>query len=230
MDQPTPFFKDRTEAGKLLGKRVAAALKNGDFFVLALPRGGVSVGYEVARILQAELDIFVVRKLGIPGQKELAIGALASSGVRILNQALIRQFDLSQPLIDRVTAREQEEVERQERLYRRGRPAPSVSGYRVILVDDGLATGASMLAAVRAVRQQQPKEIIVAVPVGSRIVCKEFKKEANQVICLETPDPFEAVGVWYDDFTQVSDAEVRKLLNRPSNWSNRESDSHVANV
>src|SRR4051794_15211371 len=168
-----------------------------DVIVLALPRGGVPVAYEVARALGAPLDIFLVRKLGVPGQEELALGAIASGGVRVLNSSLIRYLGLTPAVIDQITSREQQEIERCERLYRDGRPALPIVRRTVILVDDGLATGASMLAAARAVRQQAPKRIIVAVPVASSDSCEEFRTHVDEVICAETPEPFYSVGAWY---------------------------------
>jgi putative phosphoribosyl transferase len=172
------------------------------------------VGFEVAQALNADLDIFLVRKLGVPGHEELAMGAIASGGVRVLNYALIQQLGVPPELVDRVTAREQQEIERRERLYREGRPAPEVSQRTVILVDDGLATGATMLAAAQALRAKQPKRIIVAVPVASKEACEEFGKYVDQIICLATPEPFYAVGAWYENFSQTSDDEVRELLER----------------
>jgi putative phosphoribosyl transferase len=165
-------------------------------------------------MLHADLDIFLVRKLGAPGQEELAMGAIASGGVRVLNDALIRHLDVSPTVIDRITAQELREIERRERLYREGRPALPIGNRTAILVDDGLATGASMLAAALGVRAQKPKRIIVAVPVASRDACEEFRRHVDDVICAETPEPFYSVGAWYDDFSQTSDAEVRELLER----------------
>ncbi len=185
-----------------------------DSLVLALPRGGVPVGFEIARALHADLDVFMVRKLGVPDQEELAMGAIASGGVRVLNEPLIRHLGLSPTTIERVTAREQHEIERRERLYREGRPALSIEKRTVTLVDDRVATGASMLAVVRAVRAQAPKRIIVAVPVASRDACEEFRRQADDVVCAETPEPFYSVGAWYRDFSQISDAEVHELLER----------------
>jgi putative phosphoribosyl transferase len=209
-----PIFRDRVEAGRVLAQRLRIAVVDSNALVLALPRGGVPVGFEVAQALHADLDVFLVRKLGVPGQEELALGAIASGGVRVLNHALIAQLGLTSTAIDQVTAREQQEIERRERLYREGRPALPVKNRSVILVDDGLATGASMLAAARAVRAQQPMRIIVAVPVASREACEEFREHVDEVVCAATPEPFYAVGVWYEDFSQTSDGEVRELLKR----------------
>jgi putative phosphoribosyl transferase len=214
MMNPKPLFRDRFEAGRILGQLLADKVKNRNPIVLALPRGGVPVGIEVARTLNAELDVFLVRKLGVPGHEELAMGAIASGGVRVLNHGLIRELGLSSLIIDRITEREQAEIERRERLYREGRPALPVAHRTVILVDDGLATGATMLAAARALRAKEPERIIVAVPVASPETCEEFREEVDEVVCAATPDPFYAVGVWYEDFSQTSDAEVRELLER----------------
>src|SRR2546429_7987311 len=170
-----PLFQNRAEAGRVLAKRLRPRIKNNNVIVLALPRGGVPVGFEVAQALHAELDIFLVRKLGVPGHEELAMGAVASGGIRVLNHGLIAELGLSTAIIDGVTARERKEIERRERLYREGRPASSLLQRTVILVDDGLATGATMLAAVRAVRAQSPERIIVAVPVASSEACEDFK-------------------------------------------------------
>jgi putative phosphoribosyl transferase len=213
----TPPFRDRIEAGQRLAQRLKLeAIGGPNVLVLALPRGGVPVGFAIAQILNADLDILLVRKLGVPGHEELAMGAIASGGIRVLNEELISHLGISTTVIDRVTAREQQEIERRERLYRDGRPALPIKDRIVILVDDGLATGASMLAAARTARAQQPKRVIVAVPVASRDACEEFRQHVDEVICAETPEPFYSVGTWYEDFSQTSDAEVRELLQRAS--------------
>jgi putative phosphoribosyl transferase len=206
------IYRDRAEAGQILAKYLLAQESDPNPVVLALPRGGVPVAFEVARALRAELDIFLVRKLGVPGHEELAIGAIASGGVRVLNQELIEELQISEGLIDRLTATEQRELERRERLYRENRPPLIVRDRTAILIDDGLATGASMMAAIRALRPQSPKRIVVAVPVAAAETCKQFRAEADNVICPATPEPFGAVGAWYHDFSQTSDHEVRKLL------------------
>jgi putative phosphoribosyl transferase len=210
----TPLFHDRAHAGQLLAPMVKTVLRDPNPLVLALPRGGVPVGYEVAQALRADLDIFLVRKIGVPGQEELAMGAIASGGTRVLNERLIAYLGISPAVIDQVSAREQQEIERRERLYRGDRPVLPIEGRTVILVDDGLATGASMLAAVRAVGVQMPKRMIVAVPVGAPDACSEFRQHVDDVICAETPEPFYAVGSSYEDFSQTSDAEVKELLQR----------------
>jgi putative phosphoribosyl transferase len=209
-------FRNRAEAGRFLADRLKPPVADQNAIVLALPRGGVPVGFEVARVLHADLDVFLVRKLGVPGQEELAMGAIASGGVRVLNDTLIRQLLISQATIDQVTARERQEIDVRERAYRNGKAALPLQGRTVVLVDDGLATGATMLAAARAVRAEQPNQIIVAVPVASRQACDELRHYVDQVICGGTPEPFDAVGAWYQDFSQTSDAEVRDLLERAS--------------
>lgn len=180
--------------------------------VLALPRGGVPVAYEVARALHVPLDIFLVRKLGVPGHEELAMGAIASGGVRVLNESVVRALDVSPDEIEEVARTEQEELERRQRAYRDDRPPLDVRGKTVILIDDGLATGSTMRAAVEALRQQGPAHIVVAVPVAAPSTCEEFQSIADEVVCVETPEPFRAVGLWYDDFSQTSDTEVYELL------------------
>jgi len=180
--------------------------------VLALPRGGVPVAYEVARALNAPMDVFVVRKLGIPGYEELAMGAVATGGMRVVNQGIVRQLGIPEAMVDRITARELQELARRERLYRDDRPMPDVKGKTVILVDDGLATGATMLVAIQALRQLQPQRIVVAVPTASPETCEAMKAEADDAVCAVTPEPFYAVGAWYQDFSQTTDEEVRALL------------------
>jgi predicted phosphoribosyltransferase len=209
-------FRDRAEAGWLLGARLADRKWPPDSIVLALPRGGVPVGFKVARALGLHLDVIVVRKLGVPWQPELAMGAIASGGVRVLDQELIRQERISQKDIEAIAAREQLEAERRERLYRASRPPLELRDRTVILVDDGLATGSTMLAAVRCVKSLQPSAVIVAVPVASRQACAYLRHAADECVCLAVPEPFGAVGEWYEDFRQTSDAEVRDLLTRPA--------------
>jgi predicted phosphoribosyltransferase len=207
-------FRNRNDAGRQLAEKLAAYADRPDVLVLALPRGGVPVGYEVARALGAPLDVFLVRKLGVPGYEELAMGAVASGGVRVLNDEIVRGLGISEHGIDVAVAREMEELARRERLYRGDRPPPDVAGRTVILVDDGLATGATMRAAVAALREQQPTRIVVAVPTASPDTCEVLKAEADDVVCAITPEPFFAVGHWYEDFTQTTDDEVRELLAR----------------
>jgi predicted phosphoribosyltransferase len=207
-------FRDRREAGRLLAARLSAYANRPDVLVLALPRGGVPVAAEVARALGAPLDVFVVRKLGVPGHEEFAFGAIATGGVRVLNEDVVRALQIPDRVIDAVAAREQEELARRERVYRGDRPPLDVRGRTVILVDDGLATGATMHAAIRALRQQQPARIVVAVPTASPESCDELKRVVDDVVCATTLDPFYAVGLWYEDFSQTTDEEVRELLAR----------------
>jgi predicted phosphoribosyltransferase len=208
------LFHDRSEAGRVLADKLASYANRPDVFVLALPRGGVPVAYEVARALHASLDVFLVRKLGLPGQEELAMGAIASGGTRVLNEEVVRKLNVPDEVIDTVAAEEQQELSRRERDYRDGRPPPDVRGRTVILVDDGLATGSTMRAAVAALRQQGPGRIVIAVPVGAPETCAELQREADEVVCAQTPQPFYAVGAWYDNFSQTTDEEVRDLLAR----------------
>jgi putative phosphoribosyl transferase len=205
-------FKDRKEAGVALAARLADYNNRGDVVVLALPRGGVPVADEVARRLRAPLDVFLVRKLGLPGHPELAMGAIATGGVRVLNEDVVRWYGVPSAVIDQVAASEQAELERRERTYREGRSLLPLEGRTVLLIDDGLATGSTMKAAVRAVRAHKPARIVVAVPVGAPETCEEFADVADEIVCARTPEPFSAVGLWYRDFSQTSDAEVRALL------------------
>ena len=205
-------FSNRREAGVKLADKLRAYANRADVLVLALPRGGVPVAYEVARALHAPLDVFVVRKLGVPGHEELAMGAIASGGVRVLNEEITSEMGLPRSLINAIVRREQKELERRERLYRGARPIPDVLGRTVILIDDGLATGATMHAAALALRKMEPSKLIVAVPVGAQDICDEFRGVVDEVACVITPAPFMAVGAWYADFSQTSDEEVRDLL------------------
>jgi predicted phosphoribosyltransferase len=196
----------------VLAERLAAYADRPDVIVLALPRGGVPVAYEVARALHAPLDVFLVRKLGVPGHEELAMGAVASGGVRVLNEQVVRALRIPNNVIDAVAAWELEELARRERLYRGNRPPPDVRDKTVILVDDGLATGATMLAAVQALRQLHPARIVVAVPIAAPDTCNLLRSEVDEIVCAVTPEPFYAVGLWYEDFSQTTDEEVRELL------------------
>src|SRR3981189_1608052 len=208
------LFRDRRDAGRLLAEKLAAYANRPDALVLALPRGGVPVAYEVARALGAPRGVFVVRKHGVPGYEELAMGAVATGGVRVLNDQLVERLGIPEHIIDAVAARERRELARRERHYRDGRPPPGVRGRTVILVDDGLATGATMHAAIRALRQQQPARIVVAVPTASPETCEAMRAEVDDVVCAITPEPFHAVGLWNQDFSQTTDEEVRDLLAR----------------
>jgi putative phosphoribosyl transferase len=207
-------FRDRAEAGRRLAEKLVAYAGHPNVLVLALPRGGVPVAFEVAQALEAPLDVFLVRKLGVPGHEELAMGAIASGGVSVLNEDVIQALNPPLRVIQAVAARELQELARRERAYRGERPALEVRGRTVILVDDGLATGSTMRAAVTALRRLGPARLIVAVPIAAPSACAELGLEADECICCITPDPFYAVGVWYEDFSQTTDAEVRDLLER----------------
>jgi predicted phosphoribosyltransferase len=207
-------FQNRAEAGKVLAGRLRAYAGRPDVLVLALPRGGVPVAYEVARALGAPLDVFVVRKLGLIGHEELAMGAIASHGVRVLNLEVVHALNIPPEVIDAVAAEERLELERREKAYRDDRPVPDVHGRTVILIDDGLATGSTMRAAVAALKMLHPARLVVAVPVASRETCSELRREVDDVVCAFTPEPFMAVGLWYEDFTQTTDEEVHDLLER----------------
>ena len=207
-------FANRTDAGRRLANELQQYGHRPDVIVLALPRGGVPIGYEVAKALGAPLDVFVVRKIGLPWQEELAMGAVASGGVRVFDRNLIRLAHVSDADVERIANEEERELARRERLYRGDRPFPEVRGKIVILVDDGLATGASMRAAVAALREDEPARIVVAVPVAAPETCDAFRSIADEIICAETPEPFQAVGMWYEDFSQTTDDDVRDLLTR----------------
>lgn len=206
------LFRDRADAGRRLLSRLEAYRGRPDVLVLGLPRGGIPVAYEVARGLDAPLDLFLVRKLGVPGQEELAMGAIASGGVRVVNRDVVEALGIPPYVLDQVAAEEARELERRERSYRGDRPEPRLAGRTVILVDDGLATGSTMRAAVAALRQQGPARIVVAVPVAAPSTCEELRREVGEVVCYATPEPFMAVGRFYDDFSQTTDDEVRELL------------------
>jgi putative phosphoribosyl transferase len=207
-------FLNRAEAGRVLAEKLEKYANRDDVIVLGLPRGGVPVAYEVANRLRVSLDVFIVRKLGVPGFEELAVGAIASGGVRVLNKDVARALPNVDQIIELVTARETAELERREQEYRDGRPAPELRNRTVILVDDGLATGATMRAAVKALRQRDVAKIVVAVPVGAQETCRELEQVADETICATAPMFFHAVGQYYEDFSQTSDQEVRELLAR----------------
>jgi predicted phosphoribosyltransferase len=208
----TSGFRDRREAGQALAAALTSYAGQSDVLVLALPRGGVPVAVEVAEALGAPLDLFLVRKLGAPRHRELAIGAIASGGVRVLNDDVVRWYGMTPAEIEEIAREEQIELERRESAYREGRPALPIEGRVVILVDDGLATGSNMRASVKAVRRRNPSRIVVAVPVGARDTCDELNAHADEVVCVRSPEPFVAVGQWYGDFNQTTDQEVRDLL------------------
>jgi putative phosphoribosyl transferase len=207
-------FRDRAEAGRLLAKRLSAYAGRDDVIVLALPRGGVPVGYEVAKALDAPLDVFLVRKIGLPGYEELAMGAVASGGILVLDERLIQRLGIGREQLERAIQGELQELERREEAYRGGRGPLDLEGKTAILVDDGLATGASMRAAAEAVRRHNPARVVVAVPVAAEETCDQFRDFVDEIVCEVTPRPFHAVGLWYQDFSQTSDDEVRELLAR----------------
>lgn len=209
----TAQFQDRCEAGQFLATKLAHLAGDPSLLVLALPRGGVPVGYEVAKALKAPLDIFLVRKIGAPGYEELSVGAIASGGVKILHDEVIQRLGLPVKVIEAAAQEKEQELQRREKIYRGNREPVAIGGRTVILVDDGLATGASMRAAVHALRTKQPKSIIAAVPIGSADTCNQISGEADEVVCGMTPDPFYAVGAWYSDFMQITDEEINQLLN-----------------
>jgi putative phosphoribosyl transferase len=206
------LFKDRADAGRRLAEELSGYGGRTDVMVLGLPRGGVPVAFEVAKVLKAPLDIFLVRKLGAPGQKELAMGAIAPGGVRVLNRDVVQALNISDEIIEAIAAEEQQELERRERAYRGDRPKPDVRGRTLILVDDGLATGASMRAAVIALRGQEPGGIIVAVPTAAPETCEALKDEVDEIVCVLTPQPFLGIGASYEEFSQMTDEEVRELI------------------
>ena len=217
------LYQDRRDAGRQLSKKLAKYANRDDVLVLALPRGGVPVAFEVAQALQARLDIFLVRKLGVPGHEELAMGAIASGGVRVLNDDVVNYLGIPDEAIDRVAEKEQAELERREQSYRDDQPPPNVQGLTVILVDDGLATGSTMKAAAAALRKQEPERIVIAVPVAAQETCSEFRAEVDEIVCGATPEPFRAVGLWYRDFSQTTDEEVYELLSQSRQYSARPS-------
>jgi predicted phosphoribosyltransferase len=205
-------FRDRVHAGRFLAERLRKYANRPDVLVLALPRGGVPVAHEVAKALHAPMDVFLVRKLGVPGRDELAMGAVASGGVRVLNEDVVRSLGIPDSAIDLVASKELTELSRREKAYRGDRPEPDIRGRTVILVDDGLATGSTMRAAVEALRTKQPAKIVVAVPIAAPETCDALSREVDEVVCALTPEPFYAVGLWYDDFDQTTDDDVRALL------------------
>jgi len=207
-------FRNRVDAGRSLATKLTAYANRHDVIVLALPRGGVPVGFEVAQALRAPLDVFLVRKLGVPGHPELAMGAIANGGVRVLSDDIIGHLAIPPDAVEEVTSRERIELERRDKMYRGNRPPAVLNDRTVILVDDGLATGATMEAAIRAVRQSEPRRVVVAAPVGAAETCERLATMADEVVCVATPEPFQAVGLWYEHFDQTSDDEVIDLLRR----------------
>jgi putative phosphoribosyl transferase len=208
------LIRDRVEAGQILAAKLKQYAKRPDVVILALPRGGVPVAYQVAMRLDLPLDIFLVRKLGVPGQEELAMGAIASGGVRVLNQDVIQALQIPESIIDSVAAKEERELERREKFYKQDAPPFDLTKKTVILIDDGLATGATMRAAAEALKQQQVEKIVIAVPVAAESTCRELSVLVDEIVCALTPEPFYGVGYWYEDFAQTSDAEVIELLKK----------------
>lgn len=208
------LFKDRVDAGRKLAKELSKYANRPDVLILALPRGGVPVAFEVAKELNVKMDVFIVRKLGVPGNEELAMGAIASDNIRVLNDDVIRSFHISEQVIDSVAANELSEIKRRERTYRGDRPKPEISGSTIILIDDGLATGATMRAAAAALKTKNPAKIVVAVPTAAPDTCRFFEKKVDEVICVATPEPFYGVGAWYENFSQTADKEVCELLDK----------------
>ena len=213
------IFRNRSDAGRFLANKLSHYVGEPDLVVLALPRGGVPVAYEVAKKLQAPLDVFLVRKLGVPGHEEAAMGAIASGGIVVLNEDALRALHIPEPIIDDVIERERQELLRREAVYRKGLPEIDVSDRVVILVDDGLATGSTMRAGAQALRKQQPKRLVAAVPVGAPDTCDEFRSEVDEIVCGVEPEQFYAVGLWYEDFSQTTDEEVQQLLDEAAEWS-----------
>ena len=210
------IFSNRVEAGRQLARHLRSYADRDDVIVLGAPRGGIPVAFEVATALRVPLDVFVLRKLGVPGHEELAFGAIASGGIRILDRNTVAALGLTGLDIERVTREEQQELDRRERAYRGARPPLDLNGLTIILVDDGIATGSSMRAAIRALRQMKPAVLVVATPVAPRATCERLRPEVDELVCLETPEPFYGVGQFYDDFSQVSDEEVKRLLEKAS--------------
>jgi len=215
------LFKDRVDAGKKLAKELSKYANRSDVLILALPRGGVPVAFEVAKELNVEMDIFIVRKLGVPGNEELAMGAIASDDIRVLNEDVVSSFHIPDRIIAVVAANELREIERRERAYRKNRPKPEIEGKTVILIDDGLATGATMRAAVEAIKSKSPAKIIVAVPTAAADTCLFFKEKVDEIICVATPEPFYGVGAWYGDFSQTTDEEVCELLDKAASFRSK---------
>jgi putative phosphoribosyl transferase len=215
------FFKDRVDAGRKLAKELSEYANRSDVLILALPRGGVPVAFEVAKELNVKMDVFIVRKLGVPGNEELAMGAIASDNIIVLNEDVVRYFQISKQVIDAIVARELRELERREHTYRGNRPKPNINSSTVILIDDGLATGATMRAAAASVKTKNPTKIVIAVPTGAPDTCRSFEGKVDEVICVATPEPFYGVGAWYEDFSQTTDEEVCELLGKAANLQSK---------
>ncbi|NLP02434.1 MAG: phosphoribosyltransferase [Fibrobacter sp.] len=207
-------YRDRAEAGRELAKHLQKYADMPDLLVLALPRGGIVVAFEVSLALNGELDVFLVRKLGAPYEPELAMGAIAEGGILLLNDAVVNYLSISKETIEETAQQQLAELQRRQQLYRNGRPSPRISGRPVIVVDDGVATGATMKAALKAIKRKEPSVLVAAVPVGAQSTCLELKAVADEVVCLEMPEPFMSVGLWYEDFRQIEDSEVTELLQK----------------
>lgn len=207
-------YRNRQEAGRKLALKLARYANTPDLLVLALPRGGIKVAYEVSEALNGELDLFLVRKLGTPFESELAMGAIAEGGIVFLNDAVVNYLSISEEIIDQTAERERKELARRQKLYRNGRLPPRITGRTVLVIDDGVATGATMKAALKAIRRKEPSVLVAAIPVGAQSSCEELKSEADEVVCLSMPEPFMSVGYWYEDFEQVEDNEVTELLQK----------------
>ncbi|KKG14789.1 phosphoribosyl transferase [Methanosarcina sp. 2.H.T.1A.6] len=215
------IFKNRADAGKRLAKELMTYSNRPDVLILALPRGGVPVAFEVAKKLNVKMDVFVVRKLGVPGNEDLAMGAIASEDVRVLNEDIVRSFKIPDRVIATIAINELRELERRERIYRRNHPKLNISGMTVILIDDGIATGASMHAVVEALKTKNPAKLVVAVPTASPDTRSFFEDKVDEIICITTPEPFYSVGTWYGDFSQTTDEEVCELLDKARNFSSK---------
>jgi len=212
-------FADRADAGRQLARKLAGYAGRGDVVVLGIPRGGVAVAFEVAKALDAPLDVFLSRKLGAPGQEELAFGALASGGIRVLDEDLVRELGISSEVIERMTQAVKAELDRRERLFRDGHPVLDLGGKIVLLVDDGIATGSSTLAAIQTLRQMKPARLVLAVPVAPASTCKRLRQQVDELVCVHTPEHFYAIGQFYGNFSQVPDEEVVDLLRRGASWT-----------
>ena len=229
-DEAGQRFRDRAEAGRLLASRLASYINRPNVLILALPRGGVPVAFEIARALRAPLDVFLVRKLGVPGQEELAMGAIASGNVRVLQYGVVSALGIPLSAIKTVTAEKMQELARRERAIRGDRPSPQIQNREIILVDDGLATGSTMYAAVVSLKQQHPQSIVLAVPVAAREACDQFKNAVDDIICLRTPESFVAVGLWYEMFPQLTDEEVREFLSKAEEFHATPAPGHGVRV
>lgn len=213
------LFKDRVDAGRILAKELSKYASRSDVLILALPRGGVPVAYEVAKALNVKMDVFIVRKLGVPGYEELAMGAIASDNIRVLNEDVVKSFGIPEEVIEKTATKELHELERREKAYRGDRPKPEITNKTVILIDDGLATGATMRAAAAALKTKNPAKIIIAVPTAAADTCEFFEGKVDEIICVATPEPFYGVGAWYGNFSQTTDKEVCDILEKAKEFN-----------